>query len=115
MKTPSKTEQRIRRHARIRAKAHGTAEKPRLAVHKSNASVFAQLIDDDKGVTIAAITSRKVKGATPAERAKAVGVEIAKLGLAKKVKKVVFDRGGFIYIGKIKAVAEGAREGGLQF
>jgi large subunit ribosomal protein L18 len=115
MRTPSKTEQRTRRQARIRAKVFGTAEKPRLAVHKSNTSIFAQLIDDEKGVTIAAINSRKVKGKSPADRAHATGMEIAKLAETKKIKKVVFDRGGFMYAGKIKAVAEGAREGGLQF
>jgi len=92
----------------------GTAEKPRLSVYKSNTSVFAQLIDDDNGVTLAAVSSRKLSGKN-SDKARETGKEIAKLAMAKKITKVVFDRGGFIYIGKIKAIAEGAREGGLIF
>jgi large subunit ribosomal protein L18 len=116
MKTSPKTIKRERRHRRIRAKAYGTADKPRLAVYKSNTAVFAQLIDDEKGVTIAAISSSKVKaGKTVSEKAFETGKEIANLAHGKKIKKVVFDRGGFIYTGKIKAVADGAREAGLSF
>ncbi len=115
MKSSKKTANRERRHKRIRAKVFGTAEKPRLSVHKSNTAVFAQLIDDEKGVTLAAVSSRKVKGKTVAERAFETGKEIAKLAGGKKIEKVVFDRGGFIYTGKVKAIADGAREGGLKF
>ncbi len=116
MKTSPKTIKRDRRHRRIRAKVFGTAEKPRLAVFKSNKGVFAQLIDDEKGATLAAISSMQVKaGKTVSEKAFETGKEIAKLADGKKIKKVVFDRGGFIYTGKIKAVADGAREAGLSF
>lgn len=115
MKTLSRTIKRERRHRRIRAKVSGTSEMPRLSVYKSNRAVFVQLIDDEAGVTIVAISSDKVKGKTIREKALELGKEIAKLAVAKKIKKVVFDRGGFIYTGKIKAVADGAREGGLEF
>lgn len=104
-----------RRHKRIRSTISGTASIPRLSVFKSNKYVYAQLIDDEKGATLAAASSvdSKVKG--KAEQAKHVGVDIAKKALAAKIEKVVFDRGGYLYIGKIKAVADGAREGGLKF
>ena len=101
-----KKEKRDRRHKRIRSRIFGTKEIPRLSVYKSNTAVYAQLIDDEKGQTLASTVSNKAKDA---------GLDIAKKGLAIKIKKVVFDRGGFIYIGKIKAIADGAREGGLKF
>ena len=105
-----------RRKARIRAKITGTAERPRLAVFKSHKYLFAQIIDDTKGHTLVSTDSRKVADAkTPIERAKAVGVEIAKKAKAAKITKVVFDRSGYLYIGKIKVVADAAREGGLEF
>lgn len=104
-----------RRKARIRAKLSGTAERPRLAVFKSNKFIYAQVIDDAKGHTMAAADTRALKGATPVERAKELGAEIAKRAKAAKVAKVVFDRGGFLYTGKIKMVADAAREGGLEF
>ncbi|MCX6716148.1 MAG: 50S ribosomal protein L18 [Candidatus Taylorbacteria bacterium] len=105
-----------RRKARIRAKISGTAERPRLAVFKSHKYLYAQIIDDTKGVTLVSTDSRKVVGAkTPVERAKAVGVDIAKKAKAAKITKVVFDRSGYLYIGKIKVVADAAREGGLEF
>ncbi len=110
-----KTAQRLRRRIRIRAKVSGTAERPRLSVFKSNKFVYAQLIDDTTGVTIAAVSTKAIAGEKPLVGAKKIGVELAKLASAKKIEAVVFDRGGYIYTGKIKAVAEGAREGGLKF
>ncbi|MFA6459584.1 MAG: 50S ribosomal protein L18 [Candidatus Paceibacterota bacterium] len=104
-----------RRHARVRAKISGTPERPRLSVFKSHTTIYAQIIDDTKGFTIASFNSNKAKGKTPVEKAKEVGTGIAKAALAVKIKKVVFDRGGYLYAGKIKSVAEGAREGGLEF
>ena len=104
-----------RRRARIRFKVKGTAERPRLAIFRSNRFIHAQIINDDKGQTLAAFNSRQAKGKTPVERAKEVGVEIAKLAKAAKITKVVFDRGGYIYTGKVKMIADAAREGGLKF
>lgn len=114
-KTQVKTDRRSARHKRIRAKVIGTASKPRLAVFKSNVGIYAQLIDDQTGTTLAASDSRKQKGDTPLLRAEAVGVQIAELAKAKKIEEVVFDRGGFLYRGAVKAVAEGARNGGMKF
>jgi large subunit ribosomal protein L18 len=110
-----KKEQRNRRHARIRAKIFGTSEMPRLSVFKSNKHISAQLIDDENNVTIAAAHSRDVKGKTLMEKSSLVGEAVAKAATAKKIKAVVFDRGGFIYTGNVQALAEGARKGGLQF
>lgn len=114
-KNISKTTQRIRRKLRIRAKISGTETRPRLAVFKSNMHVGAQLIDDSKGITLASAHSKTIKGKTLKEKAFAIGKEIADKAKAKKIETVVFDRGGFMYTGNIKAVAEGAREGGLIF
>ncbi|MFA6552235.1 MAG: 50S ribosomal protein L18 [Candidatus Paceibacterota bacterium] len=115
MKTKNaKTEKRLKRHRKIRAKVSGTATLPRLSVFRSNKCIYAQLIDDEKASTILSASSSKLKGKM-VEKAKAVGTEIAKKAVAKKIEKVVFDRGGYIYTGKIRALAEGAREGGLQF
>ena len=105
---------RARRQKRIRAKISGTAAAPRLSVYRSNKYVYAQLINDEAGKTLAASTSLKMKGKMM-EKAKQVGREIAEKAKALKIEKAVFDRGGFIYTGKIKAIAEGAREGGLKF
>ncbi len=104
-----------RRHARVRAKISGTAERPRLSIFKSHKYTYAQLIDDDKGITLVSCNSREAKGKLPTERAREVGVGIAKKAIAAKIKKVVFDRGGYLYAGKVKLIAEGAREGGLEF
>jgi large subunit ribosomal protein L18 len=104
-----------RRHKKIRATVFGTAEKPRLSVFKSNKFIYGQLINDDKSETIISLSSMKVKGKTFTERSTETGKEIAKLALAKKIEKVVFDRGGFKYVGRIKAFADGARAGGLKF
>ena len=104
-----------RRRTRIRAKIHGTEERPRLAIFKSHKYIYAQIINDDKGHTLAAFDSRLLNGKTPVEAAKEVGIQIAKKAQSAKITKVVFDRGGFLYTGKIKMVADAAREGGLQF
>ena len=103
-----------RRKARIRARIHGTAERPRLAIFKSHKYIYAQAIDDDKGRTLAAADTRSLKG-KPVERAKSLGTEIAKKAKAAKITKVVFDRSGFLYTGKVKMVADAARQGGLEF
>ncbi len=103
------------RHNRIRAKISGTMEMPRLSVYKSNTTVYGQLIDDDSKKTLAAFSAEKAKGKTMLEKSANAGKEIAKLAIEKGISKVVFDRGGFIYTGKIKAFADGAREGGLKF
>jgi large subunit ribosomal protein L18 len=114
-KTQKTTERRVRRHARIRSQVSGTAARPRLSVFRSSTAIYIQVIDDEKAVTIAAADSRKAKGKTPLEKAKETGMEIAKALVAKKITEIVFDRGGFEYKGKVKAIAEGAREGGLKF
>ena len=116
-----KNADRLQRHARVRKKISGTAEKPRLAVYRSLSHIYAQVIDDVKGATIvAASTVEKeiaaaVSGKTKTEAAKIVGAEVAKRAIAKGVETVVFDRGGYIYIGRVSAVADGAREAGLKF
>jgi len=103
------------RHRRIRAKISGTSETPRLSVFRSNKNVYVQLIDDAKNITILGLSSASVKGKGLMERAGNVGREISKLAQEKGIKKVVFDRGGFLYTGKVKAIADGAREAGLKF
>jgi len=104
-----------RRRSRVRAKVVGTIERPRLSVFKSHQYIYAQIIDDTKGHTLVSFDSSLAKSKTPAERAKEVGIGIAKKAHTAKIKKVVFDRSGYLYAGKIKAVADGAREGGLEF
>ena len=110
--------ERERRHARVRTKVSGTAECPRLAVTRSNKNIIAQVIDDTKGVTLAYASTLdkeiKTKAANK-EAAKEVGALIAKKALEKNIKTVLFDRGGFVYHGVIKEVAEAAREAGLEF
>ena len=108
---------RVRRHARVRAKISGTAEAPRLCVYRSNKNIEAQLIDDVKGATLVASSSMalKLENGSNVDAAKKVGEDIAKKALAKKIKKVVFDRSGYIYHGRVKALAEAAREAGLEF
>ncbi len=112
-KSIQKQTSRIRRHARIRARVIGSATKPRLAVFRSNRFVYAQLINDELGTTVAAVDSRKVAGATALERATVVGATIAEAAKKAGIEAVVFDRGGFRYMGAIAAVADGARKGGL--
>lgn len=107
MNTSKQKQMKIeRRHKRIRSTLSGNAERPRLSVFKSNKFLYAQIIDDTKGHTLAQAN---------ASDAKKVGVEIAKKAKALKIDKVVFDRGGYLYTGKIKAIADAAREGGLNF
>ena len=108
---------RVRRHARVRAKISGTSETPRLCVYRSNKNIEAQLIDDVKGATLVASSSMslKLENGSNTDAAKKVGEDIAKKALAKKIKKVVFDRSGYIYHGRVKALAEAAREAGLEF
>jgi large subunit ribosomal protein L18 len=113
--TSRKIEQRTRRHTRIRARVIGTAERPRLAVFRSNRFIYAQLIDDAKGTTIASANSRTMKGVTARDRAGEVGKSIAAQAKLKGVALAVFDRGGFQYQGVIAALADGAREAGLSF
>ena len=113
--TNTKTLNRQRRHTRVRAKVSGTGERPRLSIYKSNTRLTAQIIDDVKGVTIVSIDSSKEKGKTPRERAEAAAASLAKSAAGKSVKQVVFDRGGFRYIGTIKAFADAARTAGLEF
>ena len=110
-----KKEKRLRRHTRIRAKIFGTGVKPRLSVFKSNKHISAQLIDDVNCVTLVSTHSREVKGKNMMEKSEKVGMAIAQKASAKKIKNVVFDRGGFIYTGNVKALADGARKGGLEF
>ena len=111
----TKTENRARRHAKIRSRVFGTATKPRLSVFKSNKHISAQLIDDSTSRTIFGVHSSKVAGKTLIEKSLALGKEIATKSKANKIETVVFDRGGFKYTGAVKLVAEGAREGGLLF
>lgn len=114
-KTEQKTHKREVRHRRIRAKIFGTADRPRLAVFRSNKFVYAQLIDDEKGITLGAVSTKEIAGKGMLEKSKSAGVTLAKIAKEKNISSVVFDRGGFIYTGRIKALAEGAREGGLKF
>ncbi len=106
---------RQRIHVRIRAKIIGTALRPRLSVFKSTKHMYAQLIDDDKAKVLAQVSDLKMKKGKKVDHSIEIGKLIAKEALAKKIEKVVFDRGGFVYHGRIKAVADGAREGGLKF
>lgn len=111
----NKQERRDRRHRRVRAKVKGTESRPRLSVYKSNTRLMAQVIDDTTGRTLLAISSSSEKGATPRERAEAAAGTLAKLAGEKGIKQVVFDRGGFQYLGTIKAFADAARAAGLEF
>ena len=114
-KTQYKTSKRVSRHNRIRAKVSGTAERPRLAIFRSNRFIYAQLIDDTTGKTLAASDSRKVEGKTLTERAGAVGVDIANKAKAVGVNTIVFNRGGFRYQGAVASLADSARAQGLVF
>lgn len=112
---------RKRRHLRVRSRVHGTAERPRLNVFRSSAHTYAQLIDDTIGHTVAAASTledevcKLADGTTKTEKAQAVGRSIAERAKAIGLEEVVFDRGGYLYHGRVQAVAEGARENGLQF
>ena len=113
----SKNVSRLRRHARVRSKISGTPECPRLCVYRSNKNIEAQLIDDVNHATLAASSSMALRLANGSnvDAAKLVGEDIAKKALAKGLKKLVFDRSGYIYHGRVKALAEAAREAGLEF
>lgn len=121
IRKPSRAEARQKRHLRIRNKISGTAQKPRLAVFRSNKHIYAQIIDDTVGNTIVSASTmeadikNKLSKTSDIEAAKVVGAEVAKKAMAKGINTVVFDRGGYIYQGKVMALAEAAREAGLQF
>lgn len=117
LKKVSKNEERTRRHARVRTKISGTPERPRLNVFRSNAHIHAQIIDDVNGKTLVAASSVEMKLANGGnvEAAKAVGAEIAKRALEANITEVVFDRGGYVYHGRVQALADAAREAGLKF
>ena len=115
-KTSHKVTKRLKSRARIRKKVDGAADRPRLTVYRSGRHIYAQIIDDAAGKTIAAYSTLEGEVKTKnRESAKAVGVEVAKRALAKNIKSVVFDRSGYVFHGRIKAVADGAREAGLSF
>lgn len=121
IKKIDKNQERLRRHTRVRKKISGTAETPRLSVYRSLNHIYAQVIDDVKGVTLcsASTMEKEVKGEikdmTKTDAAKLVGKKVAERALSKGVKAVVFDRGGYLYTGRVQAVADGAREAGLNF
>ena len=118
IKRPNTNAQRIKRHKRVRGKISGTPERPRLNVFRSNANIYAQIIDDVNGVTLASASSieKGFEGATGnKEAARKVGKTVAERAKAKGIDTVVFDRGGYVYHGRVAELAEGAREGGLEF
>jgi large subunit ribosomal protein L18 len=117
MSVATKPAKRLRRRRRVRAKVRGTAERPRLAVFRSNRGIQAQLIDDEDGHTVAAVTWTEgdLKPLKPIEQAKKAGEILARRAKDAGVEGCVFDRGGYRYHGRVRALAEGAREGGLQF
>ena len=117
IKKESKNVSRQRRHVRVRNKVSGTAKCPRLNVFRSNSNIFAQIIDDEKGITLVSSSSvqLKIKNGGNIEGAALVGKDIAQKAQKNKIKKVVFDRGGYLYHGRVKALAEAARENGLEF
>lgn len=116
-----KNKDRQIRHARVRKTIVGTKERPRLNVYKSLTHIYAQIIDDDKGVTLVSASTldkeiaSQIEGKTKTEAAKIVGTVIGERAKAKKIKEVVFDRGGYLYTGRVQALADGARESGLKF
>jgi len=114
-KTQYKKMKRNRRHGRVRSKISGTQEIPRLSVFRSNKYIYAQIIDDEGKKTIVSYSDLQMKDGTKVERAHKVGKELASLAKKKGVDSVVFDRGGYLYTGRVKSLAEGAREGGLKF
>ncbi len=121
MAKKSSSDARARRHSRVRKNLSGTNERPRLAVFRSVAEIYAQVIDDAAGNTLVSASTvdkelrEKIKGMKKSEQAKLVGKTVAERAKSKGITAVVFDRGGFKYIGRVKALADGAREGGLQF
>jgi large subunit ribosomal protein L18 len=117
MTVMTKPQKRLRRRRRVRARIRGSAERPRLSVYRSNRGVFAQLIDDDAGRTLASVswTEDELRKLGSMEQAKRVGQLLAERGKAAGVETCVFDRGGYRFHGRVAAIAEGAREGGLSF
>lgn len=121
MSKSSRNEARLRRHRRVRKKVFGVNKKPRLCVYRSLSSIYAQIIDDEKGITLVSSSSidpeikKKASKMTKTEQAAVVGKLLAERAASKKITTVVFDRGGFQYIGRVKALAEAARESGLKF
>ena len=118
VKRPNTAAQRLKRHARVRGKISGTPERPRLCVFRSESNIYAQIIDDVAGNTLcsASTVEKEFDGnGGNVEAAKKIGLKIAARALSKGIDTVVFDRGGYIYHGRVKALAEGAREGGLKF
>ena len=117
----NKNSQRVKRHVRLRHDLAGTAQRPRLCVYRSLNNIYAQIIDDNKGVTLVACNTTqkdikdKVANMTNKEAARFVGEQIAKLAKKKKISQVVFDRGGYLYTGRVKELADGARAAGLEF
>ena len=117
----NKNEQRVKRHVRLRHDLAGTTQRPRLCVYRSLSNIYAQIIDDSKQVTLVACNTTqkdikdKVAKMTNIEAARFVGEQIAKLAKKKKISQVVFDRGGYLYTGRIKELADGARAAGLEF
>lgn len=114
---PDKNKLRVKRHKRVRGKISGTAARPRLNVFRSNANIYAQLIDDVAGVTLASASAldKEISGGNKTEQAQAVGKLVAERATEKGIKEVVFDRGGYLYHGRVAALAEAARENGLEF
>ena len=117
IKNESRNELRKKRHLRIRSKVNGTSEVPRLSVFRSNSQIFAQIIDDEKGTTLVSSSSvsLKIKNGGNVEAAKLVGKDLAEKAKKAKIKKVVFDRSGYLYHGRVSALADAARENGLEF
>jgi len=121
MAETTRSSARIRRHLRVRTKVSGTAAYPRLNVFRSLAEIYAQVIDDDHGNTLVSASSidhelrKKMKGLKKTEQARLVGRAVAERAKSKGIKAVIFDRGGFRFSGRVKALADGAREGGLEF
>lgn len=117
----NKNQERLVRHARVRNKVVGTNARPRLCVYRTLSQIYAQIIDDEAGVTLCSASTldpevkKACAGKTKTEQAKIVGETVAKRALGKKITEVVFDRGGYIYIGRVQALADAAREAGLKF
>ena len=119
IKKIDKNKVRMKRHARLRHEIKGTAERPRLAVYRSTSHIYVQLIDDTKGVTLCSsstlVKGADIKGKTKTQQAEFVGGDVAKKAQAQGITEVVFDRGGYLYTGRVKALADAARENGLKF
>ncbi len=121
IKKVNKNQTRTKRHVRLRHDLVGTSARPRLCVYRSLSHIYAQIIDDSKGVTLVSCNTMQkdikenIKNMTNKEQARYVGEQLAKLAKKKKINKVVFDRGGYLYTGRVQALAEGARAGGLEF